>query len=330
MPLEPKPQRGPATISRVVRVARKTVEALDICSFELVDRAGAALPAFSAGSHLDVRVGSRFVRQYSLCNAPAETHRYLIAVLREPRSRGGSTAMHALEVGQLVGVSTPKNHFPLFGNARHSVLVAGGIGITPILSMAEHLASLGASFELHYCTRSMAHTAFADRIRGSAFGDRTHFHLDGGPLSQRLGLAALVARRQADQHLYLCGPAGFMDWLLSAARAGGWPEDQLHREHFSAPGIDATSNGSFEVQIASTGVVICVRPEQTVATALAEVGIDVPTACSQGVCGTCLTRVLEGTPEHRDLYLTPDQQAAGDRFTPCCSRAKSARLLLDL
>ena len=315
---------------RSVRIARKTVEAHDVCSFELVDADGGALPPFSAGSHIDVHVGNGLVRQYSLCNDPRETQRYLIAVLRDPNSRGGSVGMHALEAGQTVAISEPKNHFALAHDVRHSLLLAGGIGITPILCMAERLANVGASFELHYCTRSPERTAFIERIRGSAFAAQARFHHDDGPVEQKLDARAAIGLPKDGLHLYVCGPTGFMDWVLGTARDLGWPEERLHREYFAAGPVDTSHDGSFEVQIASTGAVIRVSPDQSVVAALAAAGIEVETSCEQGVCGTCLTRVLGGTPEHRDMFLTPDEQAKNDQFTPCCSRASSARLVLDL
>lgn len=323
-------EQGSEGAVRTVRVARKTMEALDICSFELVDPDGATLPAFSAGSHVDVHLGDGLVRQYSLCNDPEENHRYMIAVLRDAASRGGSAAMHALREGDLLRIGEPKNHFPLAHAAAHSVLLAGGIGITPILCMAERLANTGASFELHYCARSVERMAFSERIGASRFAEHSHLHFDDGPDAQKLDLAALLGTAPADTHLYVCGPSGFMDWVLDGARTAGWPDERLHREYFTAAAVDTSADGSFEVQIASSGAVVRVGAQETVVTALARAGIEVPTSCEQGVCGTCLTRVLEGEPEHRDLYLTPDEQAAGDQFTPCCSRARSARLVLDL
>jgi vanillate O-demethylase ferredoxin subunit len=319
-----------AGATRKLRIARKTIEAPDIASFELVDAEGRALTPFAAGSHVDVHLPGGAVRQYSLCNDPRETHRYLIAVLKDPNSRGGSLAMHALEAGETVAVSEPKNHFALAHDARHSLLLAGGIGITPILCMAERLANVGASFELHYCTRSEERTAFAQRIRASSFAARAHFHHDDGAQAQKLDIRALVAQPRPGVHLYVCGPTGFMDAVLGAARQAGWTEEALHREYFAAAPIDTRGDGSFEVQIASSGAVIRVAREQSVVAALAAAGIEVPTSCEQGVCGTCLTRVLEGEPEHRDMYLTPQERAKNDQFTPCCSRAKTARLVLDL
>lgn len=314
-----------------VRVARKAVEAEGVCTFELVEAGGRPLPAFSAGSHIDVRLPGGLTRQYSLCNDPTETHRYLIGVLREPASRGGSASMHdKVNEGTLLEISAPKNHFPLAHDARRSLLLAGGIGITPILCMAERLAIAGADFELHYCARSPARAAFLQRIRSAAFAPRATFHFDDGDASQKLDLPALLAAPAEGTHLYVCGPKGFMDAVLGTARARGWPEARLHFEFFGAEVGPSVSDDSFEVKLASSGRTVRVAKDRSVVRALAEAGVVVQTSCEQGVCGTCLTRVLEGVPDHRDLYLTPEEQAANDQFTPCCSRAKTPLLVLDL
>jgi len=314
-----------------VRVARRTREAVDIDTFELMDVDGKPLPPFSAGSHIDVHLPNGLTRQYSLCNDPTESHRYLIGVLRDAGSRGGSTAMHEqVKEGDVLRISTPKNHFPLVHEAKRSVLVAGGIGVTPILCMAERLAVAGADFEMHYCTRSRERTAFHDRIAGSAFAPRVRFHFDDGDAAQKLDIARLVATPQPGVHLYVCGPKGFMDAVLAAARAAGWPPAQIHYEFFNAELLPTGNEGAFEVKLASSGRVVAVGKDQTVVEALAAAGVEVPTSCGQGVCGTCLTRVLEGVPDHQDLYLTPEEQAANDQFTPCCSRSKTPRLVLDL
>ncbi|HET7866695.1 MAG TPA: ferredoxin reductase, partial [Burkholderiaceae bacterium] len=234
-----------------LRVMRKTAEAEGICSFELADPAGAALPAFTAGAHLDVQVPGGPTRQYSLCNNPAETQRYLIAVLREASSRGGSAGMHErLSQGDLLDVSPPKNHFPLAEGAASHLLLAGGIGVTPILAMAERLHATGADFAMHYCSRTRARTAFADRLARAPFAARVHLHLDDGDASQRLDLAALLQVPVPGRHLYVCGPQGFMDAVLGTARKQGWPESQLHYEFFSAAPVDTAGDRGFEVQLA--------------------------------------------------------------------------------
>jgi vanillate O-demethylase ferredoxin subunit len=314
-----------------VQVVRKQVEATDICTYELADPLGNPLPSFSAGSHVDVHIGDGLVRQYSLCNDPRETHRYMIAVLRVPSSRGGSAAMHeAVQEGDVLEISEPRNHFQLAHGAKRSLLVAGGIGVTPILCMAERLANIGANFEMHYCTRSSSRTAFVERIQRSSFADRVHFHFNDGPAEQKLDAERLLAHSPPDTHLYVCGPTGFMDWLLEAARAAGWPPQRLHREYFASEVRALPSDTEFEVRLASTGKVYRIARDQTVVAALAKQGIEIPTSCAQGVCGTCLTRVIEGEPDHRDIYQSDAQRARNDQFTPCCSRALSPRLVLDL
>ncbi|MCE2659648.1 MAG: PDR/VanB family oxidoreductase [Rubrivivax sp.] len=321
-----------------VRVARKCVEADGICSVELVALDGAALPPFDAGAHLDVQlpfVRPGLARPYSLCNDPAERHRYLIAVLREPASRGGSAAMHdQVHEGMTLQVSPPRNQFPLVPGATRHRLLAGGIGVTPMLAMAYTLAHQGADFRLHYAARSRARMAFVDRLQQSAFAKRVHLHVDDGEPAQRLDLAAALAAPAAGEHLYVCGPAGFMDAVRAAAQAQGWPASQVHQESFgpaAAPAsTGAAGEGGFEVELAHSGRVIVVPAGQTVLAALSAAGVEVASSCEQGVCGTCLTRVVCGTPDHRDQYLTPEEQAANDQFLPCCSRSLSPRLVLDL
>jgi vanillate O-demethylase ferredoxin subunit len=313
-----------------VRIAQKQIEALDICSFELVDPEGGALPPFSAGSHIDVKVAPGLVRPYSLCNDPAERHRYVIGVLRDPRTRGGSKAMHdELHCGDVIEISAPRNHFALAQGAQRSLLIAGGIGVTPILCMAEQLSTMGAAFEMHYCTRAPERTAFAERARASSFGDRVHFHFDNGAPEQLADFSALLAQHHAAAHLYVCGPRAFMDHVLDTARRAGWPEAQLHYEFFTvrAPRADASA---FEVKLAKSGRILRIPGDRTVLEVLSEAGAELPSSCEVGTCGTCLTRVLEGEPDHRDFFLTPDEQAANDVFLPCCSRSKSACLVLDL
>jgi vanillate O-demethylase ferredoxin subunit len=291
---------------------------------------GTPLPPFSAGSHIDVTTPSKATRQYSLCNAATEEGSYLIAVLREPAGRGGSASMHdVLNVGDRLTISEPKNHFPLAHHARCSLLFAGGIGITPLLSMAERLSNTGGDFAMHYCARSLERMAFHGRISASNYADRVFFHLDDGGAEQKLQLDRLLSNTPSGTHWYVCGPAGFMNHVLDSARAAGWPQECLHWEFFANTPVTANA-GTFRIKIASSGQLIEVAVGQTVIAALNAHGIEVPTSCEQGVCGTCLTRVIEGIPDHKDLFLTPAEQAANDQFLPCCSGAKSAVLVLDL
>jgi vanillate O-demethylase ferredoxin subunit len=206
-----------ASATLKVRVAAKTVEAVDICSFELVEAGGRALPSFSAGSHVDVVIGDGLTRQYSLCNDPAESHRYQIAVLRDPATRGGSRSMHErVQVGDTIEISAPKNHFALAHDAKRHLLLAGGIGVTPILCMAERLAVMGSDFEMHYCTRSRERTAFAARIERSAFAARVQFHFDDGADAQKFDIAAHLATPEPGTHLTSAGRRA--SWTRCSAR----------------------------------------------------------------------------------------------------------------
>lgn len=319
-----------STASLQVRVARKTREAEGIASFELVREGGGTLPAFSAGSHVDVQIPGGFTRQYSLCNDATEQNRYRIAVLRDPASRGGSVGMHdAVNEGDTLTISAPRNHFPLH-EAPRTLLLAGGIGVTPLLCMAQRLSATGAEFELHYCTRSRERTAFHAEIGASAFAQRAHFHFDDGDAAQKLDLPALIGQPQVGTQIYVCGPTGFIDHVVSTAKAAGWPEGQVHLEYFGAAPQDHSADSAFEVKIASSGKTYTVPEGRTVVEALREHGVEILISCEQGVCGTCITRVLGGVPDHRDLYFTDDEKEANDQFTPCCSRSKTPLLVLDL
>lgn len=312
-----------------VRVGRKKAEAAGISSFELVSATGAELPSFTAGAHIDVAVGN-VVRQYSLCNDPIETHRYLIGVLLEANSRGGSKGMHELQEGQDLVVSAPKNLFPLAPDATRSILIAGGIGVTPLLAMAAQLVRDGRAFELHYCVRDSGRAAFLDALRQSPISRDTHLHFDDGAPSQRFDPRATLGRPATGTHLYVCGPAGFMDWVLSTASAEGWPDGQVHREYFAAAPQDESGDTEFQIRLSRSGRIFTVGATQCVTDVLATNGIEIPMSCEQGVCGTCVTRVLEGVPDHRDMFLTARERATNSCFTPCCSRALSSTLVLDL
>jgi vanillate O-demethylase ferredoxin subunit len=317
-------------VELTVKVLRKCAEAEGIAAFALGTIDGAELPPFDAGAHIDVHTPAGCVRQYSLCNAPGERSFYQIAVLQEPSGRGGSLAMHGLEPGSSLRIGTPRNHFPLVESAPRSVLFAGGVGITPLLAMAERLHALGRDFVLHYATRSMARMAFIERVRASDFTDKVRlYHSEGSP-ENRLDIAQAMAAEMTDSHIYVCGPQGFLNAVRATAADTGWPESHIHFEYFVGVEAHAPGDRHFDVVIHSTGQVIRIEAAQTVTDALHACGVDVQTSCEQGVCGTCLTRVLEGEIDHKDLFLSPEEQAANDQFLPCCSRAKSARIVLDL
>ena len=314
-----------------VKVAAKSVEADGIASYELAPLNERPLPAFEAGAHIDVHVPGGPVRQYSLYDPPGEERRYRIGVLRDPQSRGGSMLLvDSVREGDVITISPPRNHFALHAGTGGSLLFAGGIGITPILCMAQQLVREGRSFELHYCGRSLPRMAFVERLRSEPFSRQVHIHIDEGAPEQRLEARAAIGAGAPDKHLYVCGPTGFMDHVLTTARGLGWPEERLHREYFSAAAVDHSADSPFEIELKRSGRVIPVGVNQSAAQALLDAGVDVMLSCEQGVCGTCMTKVSGGVPDHRDLYLTDAEHATNDCFMPCCSRSRTPRLVLDL
>ena len=320
----------PAQVQRetlTVRVATRRLVAQDIVAIELEDADGTPLPASEPGAHVDLHLPGGLLRQYSLCNPPTAPGRYRLGVLLDPNSRGGSAAVHAgLAVGQVVEIGRPRNHFPLRLDAAHTVLFAGGIGITPILAMAHALQTAGRSFELHYCGRSAARLAFLDELQ--CFGAQLQVHLDDGPAAQRLQIDAVLGAPAADHHLYVCGPNGFMDFVTHAAQRLGWADDTVHLERF---GAEVNTDGApFTVVAARSHVTFEVQPGERIADKLIAHGIDVRMSCQSGVCGTCVTRVIDGMPDHRDHVQTASEKAANRTITVCCSRSKTRRLVLDL
>ncbi len=289
------------------------------------------MPAFTAGSHVDVHIGEGLVRQYSLCGKPGDLDRYRIAVKNEPQSRGGSRSMHErVQEGDILTVSAPRSNFELREDVDHTVLIAGGIGITPLLSMALHLDSLGRSFELQYFSRSIAHTAFHGLLSQKGFAEKVGFHYAVEPEAVRSYLRKHLWHHQDGAHLYLCGPRPFMD-LVEQTAAITWPPESVHLEYFSAdPASLSGLRETFTVRLARSGGDYLIPPDKTIVEALAQRGVQVETSCEQGVCGTCLTGVLEGIPDHRDVFLTDEERAAGDKFLPCVSRAQSNVIVLDL
>lgn len=323
---------GPAVSRQSIEVvvSKKTMEAEDICSLELVDPSGLALPRFTPGSHIDVHVAGGHVRQYSLCNDPDETGRYVIGVLRDPNSRGGSQAVHdTISVGDRLTIGVPRNQFPL-ENASDTLFFAGGIGVTPILSMVRRLSRTSARFAVHYCARSPEKAAFAGVLERMLPQNRLTLHFDNGPTDQLLDVHAVLGGTSRDTHLYICGPQGFIDMIVSAAREFGWPPERVHVEYFKAEAQTAKGDTSFNIQLSKSGVTYTVPVGVSAASVLIAAGHDLPVSCESGFCGTCLTRVLDGIPDHRDTFLTDEERNANDRFTPCCSRAHSQSLLIEL
>jgi vanillate O-demethylase ferredoxin subunit len=274
-----------------------------------------------------------FSRQYSLARAPAASNAgtYVIGVKREAGSRGGSASMHErVREGDLLPISAPRNTFPLREEATHHLLLAGGIGMTPLLAMAQALAARGAAFTLYVFARSEEHLAFADALRDPALAPHLRLHLDQGgqgDASQRIDLRALLAERAPGTHLYVCGPGGFMQAVRDASTH--WPEDALHAEYFAAPTDANTTTGlPFTLKLAQRGITVPVAADQTAVDALHEVGIDIPVSCQQGLCGTCVVEGDGEGAEHRDFCLTGSERR--HKVALCCSRAKGLELVLQL
>lgn len=313
-----------------VRVKRISYEAEGINSYEFVTLGGSDLAPFTAGSHIDLHLSNGMIRSYSLVNDQSERKRYVIAVNKDAASRGGSSFIHeTLRVGDVVSISRPKNNFVLRENASHSVLMAGGIGITPLLSMIRRLVALGRSWELYYATRTRAAAAFLDELNtfGSNGPAKLHLHFDQELAGRLLDFSAIVKRTPADAHLYCCGPVAMLA-AFEAATAER-PVDRVHVEYFQAKEAPAVEGG-FEVRLTRSNRTILVETGKTILNALLDAGISANYACTEGVCGTCETRVLEGIPDHRDQFLSKEEQAGNKTIMICCSGAKSRTLVLDL
>ena len=310
-----------------VTIARREVAATDIVSLELQSADGTQLPAYDAGAHVDVYVQSGLIRQYSLTGDPQDRSKYRLGILLDPASRGGSSAIHRkFQQGETIKIGRPRNNFPMQEGVAHSVLFAGGIGITPMLNMAYALEANGASWELHYCGRTPDRLAFTEEL--ARFGDKVHIHVDSGPKAQQLDINAMLADVAPDRHLYVCGPNGFMDFVVTSAETQGWAPENLHLERF---GAEVNTDGApFTVVAKASGKSFEVQPGETISQKLEEHGISVQVSCQSGVCGTCLTRVVEGMPDHRDLVQTDLEKASNAQITVCCSRSKTKKLVLDI
>lgn len=311
-----------------VKVTDKYAIATDTVAIELVPRNGESLPAFTAGAHIDVFLGPEVVRQYSLSNDPAESDRYVLGVLKDPNSRGASRALHdQLRPGMELNIGAPRNVFPLDETAPFSLLVGGGIGITPMLTMAWRLHALGRPFALHLCSRTGAAAPFVEQILEMPWVESFRLHLDDGGLEQSFDPRRVADEAPDGSHLYVCGPSGFMDWVLGQA-GEVLPDEQLHREYFDTP-PETLLNPVFRVRIPRLELSLEVPADRTLQDVLAENRIFLPKNCPKGMCGSCRVRVLEGEVDHRDGVLPPELREEG-WMLPCISRAAGEELVLDL
>ncbi|ABP34756.1 ferredoxin [Polynucleobacter asymbioticus QLW-P1DMWA-1] len=308
-------------------------EASGIHSYELVSEDGKALPSFDAGSHIDLHLPSGSIRQYSLSNDPAETHRYVVGILRDEQGRGGSKEVHqALRVGDFLAVSRPRNHFHLDESAKKVILLAGGIGITPLKSMGHRLKSLGIPFELHYCARAQENIAFPQDLQNLSDSGEIQFHLDDGIPGNGLNISEMIEDLESGAHLYYCGPAGFMKACAQAATKRS--DIHVNCEHFKAPEKEAGQTevksdvSELAIQIQSTGQKITLSRSESLIDVLAKLGVEVSTSCQSGLCGTCKTRYISGDVEHGDCILSDAEHT--EYLTPCISHIKSGTLVLDL
>lgn len=312
-----------------LRVQRIYDAALGVKLFDLVHVDERTLMPFEAGAHIELQLPNHVSRSYSLLNAPGEQHRYQIAVHNSSDSKGGSRYMHeSLQEGDVLLSSLPRNNFPLDESAEYSCLIAGGIGITPLLSMARRLNALGQRWELHYCARTSAHAAFADEVRAlaAASGNAAYFYFDQEPGGQALDLASLCQKVPGNAHLYCCGPKGMLDAFEQTTEH---LRNRAHVEYFTAKS-EAALNGGFTVELARSGTTLHVPAGRSILDVVFDAGVSVPSSCREGICGTCETRILAGEADHRDALLSDGEKLANKSMMICCSGAKSKVLVLDL
>ncbi|RKP53315.1 PDR/VanB family oxidoreductase [Pararobbsia silviterrae] len=298
----------------------------------LVAADGAPLPAFDAGAHIDVVLPHGLMRQYSLVNGPSDRDAYEICVRRAADSRGASTWIHdTLRVGQALGISAPRCAFALDEAARY-VLIAGGIGVTPLISMARALSAQGKPFDFHFYGRSEDDVPYLDVLREGFASGRVFIHL--GAQGQRLrdALPDALAVPDADALVYVCGPGGFMDHLKAQSIAAGWQPSQIRSEAFAASAHTGPTDadGTFEVELKSSGKIFIVPADRTIAAVLGDAQIEMSLSCEQGICGSCLTGVVSGRVDHRDEVQSVEEKDAHSHIAICCSRALSPRIVLDL
>lgn len=311
-----------------LKIANIRDETNRIRVFDLVAPEGSALPRYSPGAHLTFDLGQRGTRSYSLINWPSAnktSNLYQIAVQHEEDGSGGSKRMHSLSVGDLLEAEGPKNNFALSGSPGPVLLLAGGIGVTPLISMATHLTQTQRPFTFVYAARSQEVAGFTGLMK-SAFGPALTLAFDDvAPLD----LGRLMAGLTRDTQIYICGPIGLIEAARAAAIAAELPKEQIHVELFSTPAPE-TGDTAFEVEITSTGQVFDIQPGQTIIDVLEDAGVDVMYDCQRGDCGICQTDVISGIPDHRDVVLSQAEREEGKLMQICVSRAKSPRLVLDL
>lgn len=315
--------RAPDGEPRAMRLAAIHYAAEGTNLFEFRPLNGGFLAPFSAGSHVDVHLANGLVRQYSLCNPQDERHRYVIGVKRDANGRGGSRMLHdEVRAGDIIEIGAPRNNFTLVESAAHSIFIAGGIGITPVVSMIARLRTLRKSWELHYSVRRRAEAAFLNELEGDAL----HLHVDEES-KELLDISAALALAPPGTHFYCCGPTGMLNAFEAATQH--MAPAMVHLERFSAA-HPAPSLGGYAVELAQSKRLIQVAPGQTILDALRANGVAVRASCEQGVCGSCETRVLGGTPDHCDSLLSKEEKAANDVMMICCSGSKGELLVLDL
>jgi len=307
-------------------------ETSNVKSFVLSNAAGGYLPPFTAGAHIDISVtledGTTDIRSYSIASDPETTSTYTLGILREVDGKGGSAFMHdKVNVGDELGSTAPKNHFPLDAEAEDNLLIAGGIGITPILAMARQLDRKNNPYSLHYAARTpddMAFKADAENV----CGENGSLYFDGGDPTKGVDLKELLGHRPAGRHLYVCGPTGLIEAVRDTAKELGWPENTVHFEVFKPAELDG-EDAEIEVILAQSGETYMVPADVSILDHLLDNGVDIDWDCKMGICGLCATKLLAGDPDHRDYVLTEDERNDEQQFCPCISRAKGASITLD-
>ena len=311
-----------------VLVKSITYEAEDIISLDLRPADGRPLPGFTAGAHIELQLRNGLPRHYSLANAQIERHRYCVAVHKEPASRGGSRFIHdTLRPGDILQIGPPRNNFALVEAAPCSVLIAGGIGITPIWCMVQRLVELGRPWRLFYAARSRGRAAFLEPILALNDAANALLHFDDENDDAVIDLNEVVRNAAPGAHLYCCGPLPMLAAFEQATAT--LPADTVHVEYFSVK-QPVEADGGFDVVLARSGRTVFVPEHSTILDALRVAGVEVEHSCLEGVCGTCETKVLEGIPDHRDMVLTAQERASNRSMMICCSGSKSGRLVLDL